>query len=223
MSLLRKSGLIQLTLGIESGSNRSLEIMKKGITVGQGKHAIKMCNKHGIIARSSFMLEVPGERKDDLVATVKFINEMRKYPLFACGVGSFRPYPRCDLTKKLIEDGYLSEPQSLEDWLNRENIEMYTSAEFKRLWQVDSEFSENAAHYLNIESETRIGLHQLENDEDKERLRLLIEIAKIRNRNLDYETGYDTKSYKNLIEKYYQQDNGTDKHGEYPLSCEASG
>ncbi|MBU4184705.1 MAG: hypothetical protein KKC23_00595, partial [Proteobacteria bacterium] len=182
----------------------------------------QLCDRHGIIARSSFMFEVPGKRRDDIVASIQFINKMRKYPLFACGVGSFRPYPRCDLTKKLIEKGYLSEPQSLEDWLHGENIEMYTSAELKRPWQVDPEFSENAAHYLNLESETRIGLHQLSNDGDREKLQLLIEIAKIRNRNLDYKEGNDTKLYKDFLRDYYQQKRSSDTHGEYPLSRKIS-
>ncbi|MBU4393392.1 MAG: B12-binding domain-containing radical SAM protein [Desulfobacteraceae bacterium] len=222
LELLRESGLVQLTLGIESGSMRTLKIMRKGITVEQAERAVQMCDRHGIIARSSFMFEVPGERRDDIVASIQFINKMRKYPLFACGVGSFRPYPRCDLTKKLIEKGYLSEPQSLEDWLHGENIEMYTSAELKRPWQVDPEFSENAAHYLNLESETRIGLHQLSNDGDREKLQLLIEIAKIRNRNLDYKEGNDTKLYKDFLRDYYQQKRSSDTHGEYPLSRKIS-
>ena len=222
LTLLRKSGLIQLTLGIESGSDHTLQIMKKGITVEQAKNAIEMCNRHGIIARSSFILETPGEQLRDIEATIRFINEMRKYPYFSCGVGTFRPYPRCELTEQLIKDGYLLEPSCLEDWLEKRNIEMYTSAELKRPWQVAPDFSAAAAHYLNIESETRIGLHQLTKIEEKEKLKLLIEIARIRNRNMDYAEGYDIEFYEKFLREFYCKKSDIDKQGQYPLTCNRS-
>ena len=97
LSLAKKAGLVQLTLGIESGSQHTLEIMKKHITLEQAEYAVMKCNEIGIVARSSFMIEVPGESFEDIKKTVRFINKLRKYPYFVCGVTSFRPYPKCEL------------------------------------------------------------------------------------------------------------------------------
>ena len=73
LALAKKSGLIQLTLGIESGSPHTLKLMKKGITPEQAEYAVKKCNEYGIIARSSFMLEIPGDIIDDIKMTIAFI------------------------------------------------------------------------------------------------------------------------------------------------------
>ena len=50
LKLAKKSGLVQLTLGIESGSPHTLKLMKKGITPEQAEFAVRKCDEHGIIA-----------------------------------------------------------------------------------------------------------------------------------------------------------------------------
>ena len=132
LKLCKKSGLIQLTLGIESGSPHTLKLMKKGITPEQAENAVRKCDEHKIIARSSFILEIPGETTDDIDQTISFINSLRRYPYFTCGVGTFRPYPKCELTEKLLKEGYLTEPLNFKEWTNGKIIDMYTSAEYIR-------------------------------------------------------------------------------------------
>ena len=90
LKLCKKSGLIQLTLGIESGSPHTLKLMKKGITPEQAENAVRKCDEHKIIARSSFILEIPGETTDDIDQTISFINSLRRYPYFTCGVGDLQ-------------------------------------------------------------------------------------------------------------------------------------
>ena len=156
LKLAKQSGLVQLTLGIESGSPNTLKLMKKGITPEQAAFAVKKCDEYQIIARSSFILEIPGESKDDIKQTISFINKLRKYRYFTCGVGTFRPYPKCELTENLLKEGYLSEPKSFVEWTNKEIIDMYTSAEYKRPWQVVGKYSESVAYYLNMESSLKL-------------------------------------------------------------------
>jgi radical SAM superfamily enzyme YgiQ (UPF0313 family) len=82
LKLLKRSGLVQLTLGIESGSSHTLEIMKKEITTAQAEFAVKKCDEFGIIARSSFMIDVPGETLSDIKQTIRFVNKLKKFPSF---------------------------------------------------------------------------------------------------------------------------------------------
>ena len=217
LALMKKARVIQLTLGIESGSNNTLRLMKKGATVEQAEHAVRQCDKYQIIARSSFILESPGESKEDIEETVMFVNRMRTYPYFSAGVGTFRPYPKCEMTESIIKDGYLKEPTSFLEWANPANIQMYTSSEMQRPWQVAPEFSERASHYLNMESETRIGLHQLDNEQGRDMLKVLIEIAKVRNRNMDYSDGIDLEIYKKFTSEHYQKQSRADAGSKYPL------
>ena len=216
--LMKEAGIIQLTLGIESGSNNTLRLMKKEATVDDAEYAVAQCNKYKILARSSFILENPGESKEDIEETILFINKMRQYPYFSAGVGTFRPYPKCEMTESIIANGFLKEPTSFLEWANLDNIKMYTSSEKVRPWQIAPEFSEKAAHYLNIESETRIGMHQLDDEKDKDLMKLLIEIAKVRNRNMDYADGVDLDIYKKLTSNYYQMKSQEDASSKYPLS-----
>jgi anaerobic magnesium-protoporphyrin IX monomethyl ester cyclase len=204
LRLCKESGLVQLTLGIESGSPRTLELMKKGITTEQGEHAVAKCNEHGIIARSSFIIEIPGETKGDIKMTLAFINRLRRYPYFTCGMGTFRPYPRCELTETLLEQGVLPpNPDSFEAWNNRRIIDMYTQAEFIRPWQVDGKYSESACFYMNMESSVRLGFHQLDRFSDKLKYRIFMALAKIRNRMMFFGLPIDKKLYQRFLSGYY--------------------
>lgn len=218
LALAKKSGLVQLTLGIESGSQHTLDLMKKHITPEQAENAVAQCNRFGIIARSSFMLEVPGETMDDILRTIRFINSMRKYRWFSCGVGTFRPYPRCELTTKLVQGGFLSEPAALEEWVSADIINMYTAAEYLRPWQVDGRYSVNAAYYLNMESATRLGNHQIDRWIDRLKNSLFIGIAKIRNRLLFYRCTTDIGLYKQFLEDFYKKRGLAEKEECYPVS-----
>lgn len=205
LALARESGLIQLTLGIESGSPHTLKLMKKGITPQQAEHAVKKCDEHGIIPRSSFILEIPGEKLGDIKQTVAFINKLRRYPLFTCGVGTFRPYPKCELTQQLLKEGYLTEPKDFKEWTSRAIIDMYTASEYVRPWQVNGKFSESAAYYLNMESESRVGNHQLDNWRDRLLNTAFITIARLRNRFMFYKFPVDKLLFKKFLTAFYRK------------------
>ncbi len=205
LALLKRSGLVQLTLGIESGSIHTLGLMKKGITTEQAEHAVAQCSKYGIVARSSFIIEIPGETLADIKQTIRFMNRLRKYEFFTCGVGTFRPYPKCELTTKLIENGYLKEPEHFEGWTDRNIIDMYTAAEYIRPWQVNSRYSESACYYLNMESAVRLGNYQIQNSFDRMKNSLFMLVAKLRNRLLFYGCSFDKRLYKDFLTGFYKK------------------
>lgn len=218
LELCKKSGLVQLTLGIESGSLHTLRLMKKGITPEQAEFAVKQCNKYNIIARSSFILEIPGEGIDDIKETISFINKLRKYPYFTCGVGTFRPYPKCELTDCLLKEGYLKEPASFKEWTDRDVIDLYTSAEYLRPWQVNGKYSESASYYLNMESAVRLGNYQIERRLDKIKNKIFMNLARIRNRLMFYKIPFDKNLYKRFLVNFYKRRLEFEKSGCYPLS-----
>ncbi len=218
VKLCKDSGLIQLTLGIESGSPHTLKLMRKGITPEQAEFAVKKCNEYGIIARSSFILEIPGENKNDINQTISFINKLRRYRYFTCGVGTFRPYPKCELTEKLSKEGYLTEPENFVEWTNKEIIDMYTSAEYIRPWQITGRYSESAAYYLNMESSVRLGNHQINNKIDKIKNTIFIFLARLRNRFMFYKFPFDKDLYKKFLTAFYKRRQDLEKSGAYPLS-----
>ncbi len=218
LKLAKDSGLIQLTLGIESGSVHTLAIMKKGILPAQAEIAVKKCDEHGIIARSSFILEIPGEKIEDIKQTIRFINRLRKYRFFTCGVGTFRPYPKCELTQALLKNNLLKEPADFSEWTKQDIIDMYTSAEHIRPWQVNGKYSESAAYYLNMESAVRLGNYQIDNPFDRIKNRLFMNVAKVRNRSMCYEFPVEKKLYKAFLRNFYKNRQDREKTGAYPLT-----
>jgi len=218
LDICKRSGLVQLTLGVESGSPHTLELMKKGITVEQAEYAIKRCDEFGIIARSSFIIEIPGEGLSDIRQTVAFINRLRKYHSFTCGLGTFRPYPKCELTEKLLKEGYLIEPKTFEQWMDRDVIDMYTSAEYIRPWQVNGKYSESASYYVNMESAIRLGNYQIERWIDRMKNSFFVGLARIRNRLMFHRFPIDKRFYKSFLINFYRRRRVLEKSGAYPLS-----
>lgn len=218
LKLLKRSGLVQLTLGIESGSAHTLKLMKKGITPVQAEHAVRKCDEYSIIARSAFILEIPDESMADLRQTILLVNRLRKYKYFTCGVGTFRPYPKCELTEGLIQKGYLQEPKALEEWTARPVIDLYTSAEYVRPWQVNGAYSESASYYLNMESAVRLGNHQIDRWLDRFKNSLFMLTAKLRNRAMFYGWPIEKNLYKKFLVGFYARRKDLEKAGQYPLS-----
>jgi len=218
LKLCKQSGLVQLTLGIESGSPHTLKLMKKGISPEQAEDAVQKCNEYKIIARSSFILEIPGESLQGIKQTISFINKLRQYPYFTCGVGTFRPYPKCELTEHLLKEGYLTEPSNFVEWTDRDIIDMYTSAEYIRPWQVNGRYSESAAYYLNMESAVRLGNYQIDKKIDRIKNNIFMRLAKIRNRFMFYKFSLDKDLYKIFLTDFYRRRQDMEKSGSYPLS-----
>lgn len=74
---LRKVGLRMIAIGMESGSQRMLDFMKKGTTVEQNIKAAEICKKNGIAIRGLFMVGLPTETKDDVRATLDLIRKIK--------------------------------------------------------------------------------------------------------------------------------------------------
>lgn len=204
LELAKKSGLNQLTLGLESGSQRTLNLMKKGMTIEQGEYAVKKCAEHGIIPRCSFIVEIPGETKDDIKQTIAFVKKLRKHERFTCGVQVFKPYPKCELTAQLVKEGSFYEPTSIEDWLDKGLIDLYVSNQYIRPWQVDGKFSEAAAYYLTMESGVSLRPHMIDNKIDLFKLRLFMDLAKARNRLNFYKFPIDKNLYKTFFARVFE-------------------
>ncbi len=102
---LAASGCENVWIGAESGSQKILDAMDKGITVEQIHTATKAMKKHGI--KPSFFIQFgyPGEDKADIALTIKLINELLPFEI---GISVSYPLPgtvfydrvKADLKKK---------------------------------------------------------------------------------------------------------------------------
>lgn len=66
---LAKAGCIQVDVGVESGSDRILNILKKGITSDQILNAAHILKKHRMRLCATFMIGNPSETMEDIMLT----------------------------------------------------------------------------------------------------------------------------------------------------------
>lgn len=76
LSFMFKAGCKRILYGIETGSNKNLAKMQKGIVIDQARQAVSLTKKSGIKALGFFMLGVPGETSDTLYGTIKYSREI---------------------------------------------------------------------------------------------------------------------------------------------------
>ncbi|MCU0289588.1 MAG: B12-binding domain-containing radical SAM protein [Acidobacteria bacterium] len=75
--LWRKGGFYRAKLGLESGSQRVLELMDKRITVQQGKDALAALAFAGIKTTTFWLFGFPGETEEDFQDTLNFLTECK--------------------------------------------------------------------------------------------------------------------------------------------------
>jgi radical SAM superfamily enzyme YgiQ (UPF0313 family) len=90
IKMLADVGLECLMIGFESGSQRILDFIDKGVTLEQSRKAVEICRKYNIKIYANFMFGLPTETKADMDATVKFIYWMK--PDYV-SPAIFTPYP----------------------------------------------------------------------------------------------------------------------------------
>ena len=76
---LCRAGCRVLFFGLESGSDRNLRAMNKGITSKQMSDFIKRLHSNGIIPAPSVIIGAPGEGRVDFEKTIQFLIDHRRY------------------------------------------------------------------------------------------------------------------------------------------------
>jgi radical SAM superfamily enzyme YgiQ (UPF0313 family) len=101
---MREAGCWQIAYGLESGDEKMLKKMKKGVTVSQNENAVKWSKKAGINVRAYFVLGMPGETLESIKRTVGFA---RSLPIDVAGFYITTLYPGNELFKIAREEGAL--------------------------------------------------------------------------------------------------------------------
>jgi anaerobic magnesium-protoporphyrin IX monomethyl ester cyclase len=76
LTKMKRAGCYLIFYGLESGSQRLLNLIRKGNTLDQARRAIKMTHQAGIETWASFMLGLPSETKEESLETIKFAIEV---------------------------------------------------------------------------------------------------------------------------------------------------
>jgi len=97
-------GLKSVIIGFESGSQRVLDFLNKGVKVEQNFEASRICRKYGISVVGNFMLGIPTETNEEAQQTVDMI---KRLDVESPGITYYTPYPGSDLYH-YVKDNSLS-------------------------------------------------------------------------------------------------------------------
>ena len=76
LKLMKAAGCWQIAVGIESGDDEILKLIKKGITVEKVREVVEAGDQAGIMMKGFFMFGHPGETKESLQKTLQFALEL---------------------------------------------------------------------------------------------------------------------------------------------------
>lgn len=118
LRLMRKSGCYALNFGVESGSQRILDMIKKRITLDQIMEQLTMSHEEGFDIGGFFIVGFPTETKDEIEETINFACSL---PLDRVGVSYFQPFPGTPLFYELVENGEIKA-----DWVDSHHTSLQT-------------------------------------------------------------------------------------------------
>jgi len=106
LKIMRKAGCYNIDFGIESGSKRILDLIKKDISFEQIEHAAKLCRKNNINWNAFFMIGFPQETKQDIIDSMKYFKKLRPSE---ASLSIFTPYPGTELFKVAKNYGLIND------------------------------------------------------------------------------------------------------------------
>lgn len=102
IKLMYKAGCRAFYVGVESGSQRTLDFLKKGITLGQIRQVFKWCHKAGIKTMASCIVGIPTETEGERQKTVCFVKELGATNP---GLNIFVGIPKSELYQYALDHG----------------------------------------------------------------------------------------------------------------------
>ncbi|MFW6120330.1 MAG: radical SAM protein [Petrotogales bacterium] len=104
MQEMRKANCRFLIVGFESANEDILKNIRKGATVEQAREFVRNVKKAGLFLHADFIIGLPGETKETIEETRKFIKEIKPEQL---QVSVCSPFPGTELYEWCRENGYL--------------------------------------------------------------------------------------------------------------------
>jgi len=117
LEFLKRRGLVSIYFGIESGSEKILKLINKGITPKMVLELNLRMRKEGIQPHYSFMTGFPTETEEDIRETRNLIGRLKQENPKAViwKVNQYTPYPGTELFDLAVKNGF-KPPEKFEEW-----------------------------------------------------------------------------------------------------------
>lgn len=104
LEIMKEMGAYSFNVGIESGSQRILDRMKKNLTLKLIEEKVNLIVTSGLEPCGFFIMGFPGETKEDIKATIEFAKRLK---LKRAHFSNFLPLPGAEATQELLEHAEL--------------------------------------------------------------------------------------------------------------------
>ncbi len=112
----KRAGLRRVMIGVESGSQRMLDWMKKDIKIEQVFDSAEKCLRQGIGVIFNFIVGFPDEPDESVAESLRVARQLRAMsPDFEISIFYYKPYPGNPIADMLLQKGYQF-PRTLEEW-----------------------------------------------------------------------------------------------------------
>jgi radical SAM superfamily enzyme YgiQ (UPF0313 family) len=108
---LKEMGTYLVTVGLESGSERTLKAMKKNLDLKKAREKIALLKRYGIIVNGAFILGFSGETMEDIEATIGFAIDSG---VDTAHFGNYLPLPGSEDFNRLVDTGEIDPERT--DW-----------------------------------------------------------------------------------------------------------
>jgi len=109
LKIMKKAGMKEIAIGIETGSETILKNVKKGVTLDDIRQAAKWCKQLKIMFYGLVIIGLPGETKETVDETINFIKEIDPFYTQICFA---TPFPNTEMYDYYDKKGFIN----TKDW-----------------------------------------------------------------------------------------------------------
>ncbi|MFA5049110.1 MAG: radical SAM protein [Patescibacteria group bacterium] len=137
---LKRMGMVEVGLGVESGSRAILARNTKGSTPETNHKAVKLLQEHGIRAKTFIIIGLPGETERTINETIEWIEKTQPDDL---DISIFKPMPGSDI--------YMN-PEKYDVQFDKDDVFWYkgTPGKYETKVQLKGLSSEKMIEYRNL-------------------------------------------------------------------------
>ena len=137
ISMMKDAGCTTIRIGIESGSDRVLNEIRKDLSLKEIKAAARILNRHNLYWAAYFMFGLPSETKEDIEKTLALIYEID--PPFVT-MARYTPLPGSEMYEALVEEGRIRESEAdwgqwSNQWLQKSFMRAMSQDEFRDIME----------------------------------------------------------------------------------------
>jgi anaerobic magnesium-protoporphyrin IX monomethyl ester cyclase len=117
LDYMKRAGIERITYAPESGSNKTLQRIKKKVDLEHMATSIRASVKVGIYSRANFIFGLPDQTVFEALESVAYATRLCLLGMYDIACMCFAPYPGSELFERLIREGGIKTDQAYDEFL----------------------------------------------------------------------------------------------------------